>query len=214
MARAFRIDLNSANERAGGTASTSTATGLGVAVLSGAGASAKLEYTIATRGLDWGPFMGFAAQTASTADNVNNAHFHQGARNTTGPVRFDWKNHDVNDGDANFDEFAVTRLAMSGNVPVATVRGVWETTDPVKLTGFLPSFNKAGLKLGDPIDFYANIHTNQFPGGAIRGQLTLLATDAAETINGLAGIRDDMLPGLGGNDTTTALAATTSSMAE
>ena len=120
----------------------------------------------------------------------------------------------MNDGDANFDEFVVTRLAMSGNVPVATVRGVWETTDPVKLTGFLPSFNKAGLKLGDPIDFYANIHTNQFPGGAIRGQLTLLATDAAETINGWPESVTTCCPVSVATTPSTALAETTSSMAE
>ncbi len=206
MARAFRIDMNAANERAGGTPSTSTATALGVAVLTGTGAASRLEYTINVRGLDWGAFTGQPAQTPSTTDDVNNAHFHQGASNTTGPVRFDWRNHDVNDGDAVDDEFTATGLTVVGGVPVATLHGVWENGDGAAIVPFLGSFNNPALTLGGATDFYANIHSNQFPGGAIRGQLVLLSTDAGETINGVAGTRNDILPGLGGNDIINGLA--------
>ena len=199
MARAFRIEMNAANERAGGTPSTSTATALGVAVLTGSGAASRLEYTINVRGLDWGTFTGQPAQTPSSTDNVNNAHFHQGASNATGPVRFDWRSHDVNDGDAVDDEFTAG-LATVGGVLTATVHGVWENGDGAAIVPFLGSFNNPALTLGGATDFYANIHTNQFPGGAIRGQLVLLSTDAGETINGLPGTRNDILPGLGGND--------------
>ena len=200
MARAFRIDMNAANERPAG-ASTSSATAIGVAVLTGAGASARLEYTINVRGVDWGQFTGQPDQTASASDNVNNAHFHQAASNANGPVRFDWKVHDVNDGDSTDDEFTATGLALDAATPIARVHGVWETTDPISLTGFLGSFTNPALVLGGQTDFYANIHSNAFPGGAIRGQLTLLATDNGETVNGRPGVRDDVLPGLGGNDT-------------
>ena len=147
MARAFRIDMNAANERPAG-ASTSSATAIGVAVLTGAGASARLEYTINVRGLDWGAFTGQPNQTASATDNVNNAHFHQAASNANGPVRFDWKVHDVNDGDSTDDEFTATGLALDGATPIARVHGVWETTDPVSLTGFLGSFTNPALALG------------------------------------------------------------------
>ena len=111
---------------------------------------------------------------------------------------------DVNDGDAVDDEFTATGLAVSGGVPVATVHGVWETTDGAR-SAFLDSFTGPACARR-PTDFYANIHSNQFPGGAIRGQLALLSTDAGETINGVAGTRNDILPGLGGNDIINGLA--------
>ena len=199
MALAFRIDMNAANEQPPG-ASTSTATGLGVAVLTGAGAASRLEYTINVRGLDWGAFVGQSAQTASTTDNVIDAHFHQAPSNANGPVRFGWRTHDVNDGDAVDDEFTATGLALSGGVPIATVHGVWENTDGAAIVPFLGSFNNPALALGGQTDFYANIHSSAFPGGAIRGQLTLLSTDAGEIVNGVVGTRNDILPGLGGND--------------
>jgi Ca2+-binding RTX toxin-like protein len=190
MARAFRIDMNAANERPAGS-STSTATGLGVAILTGTGASSRLDYTIVTRGLDWGPFVGQAAQTAAPADNVIGAHFHQAPTTTSGPVRFDLSAD---------DDLAGIGLAAPGGVPVATIRGAWETTDTVPITGFLGSFANPALALGGATDFYLNAHTNAFSGGDIRGQLVLLSTDNGETINGLSGTRDDILPGLGGND--------------
>ena len=57
---------------------------------------------------------GQPAQTASTTDNVIDAHFHQAPSNANGPVRFGWRTHDVNDGDAVDDEFTATGLALSG----------------------------------------------------------------------------------------------------
>ena len=121
-------------------------------------------------------------------------------------MRFDWRNHDVNDGDAVDDEFTATGLTVVGGVPVATLHGVWENGDGAAIVPFLGSFNNPALTLGGATDFYANIHSNQFPGGAIRGQLVLLSTDAGETINGVAGTRNDILPGLGGNDIINGLA--------
>ncbi len=204
MARAFRINMNAAQEVSPG--SNSPATGLGVAVLAGAGASARLEYTIAVRGLDWGPFTNRPAQTANAADDVIDAHFHQAPSGSNGPVRFGWRTHDVNDGDAVDDEFTVTNLGQAGAVPLGTVHGVWENSDPLATAGAFNSFAQdvvpllQSAALGSQVPFYANIHTMTFPGGAIRGQLTCIATDAGETVNGLPGVRDDILPGLGGND--------------
>ena len=172
----------------------------------GAGVGARLEYTINVRGLDWGPFTNRAAQTSNTADDVIDAHFHQAPSGSNGPVRFGWRTHDVNDGDAVDDEFTVTDLALDGQVPVGTVHGVWENTDPLLTFGAFNSFAQDVVPLlqslgrGSVAPFYANIHTMTFPGGAIRGQLICIATDAGETINGRPGIRADILPGLGGDD--------------
>lgn len=198
MSRAFRIVMSGANEN---PPNASTATGLGAAVFDDSGANPTLEYTIVTRGLDWGPFTGQAAQTAGTTDNVVDAHFHQAAPGVNGPVRFGWKTHDTNDGDGNDDEFTATNLHLDGAIPVATIHGMWETTDGTNLNTFAGSFTNPALNLSDPTDFYANVHSSAIPGGEIRGHLVLLSTDNGETIQGLAGVMDDILPGLGGDDT-------------
>lgn len=191
MSRAFRIDMNGAQEV---PANASTASGLGVAIFDDSGADPILKYTIVTRGVDWGPFTSQTAQTAGTADNVSDAHFHQAATGVSGPARFGWKTADA-------DDFSASNLHLDGAVPVATIRGIWETTDPVNLNTFAASFTNPALTLGSATDFYANVHTVTIPGGEIRGQLVLLATDAGETVSGVAGARDDILPGLGGDDT-------------
>lgn len=193
MSRAFRIDLSGANEV---PPNASGVTGLGVAIFDDSGANPILDYTMVIRGLDWGAFTGQAAQTAGTAtDNVTDAHFHKAAVGANGGVVLGWKGQDA-------DDFSATNLFLDGAVPVATIHGIWETTDGSNINTQAASFTNPALNLGDPTDIYANIHTAAFPPptGAARGQLVLLSTDNGETINGLAGVRDDILPGLGGND--------------
>ena len=197
MSRAFRIDMNSAQEN--NPLNNSTATGLGVAVFDDSGVNPFLDYTIVTRGVDWGPFTGQPAQTAATADNVSDAHYHQATFPAAGPPVFHMKPHDL-------DDFSATNLHLEGGVPVATVRGIWETTDPVNISAFAASFTNPALTLGSMTNLYVNVHTTTFPGGEIRGQLVLLSTDNGETITGVAGTRDDILPGLGGDDTISGLA--------
>ena len=195
MKRAFRIDMLGANQVLPSV--STTAKGTGVAIFDDTGATDFLQYRINVSGLDWGPLTGKAAQTATTSDNVTDAHFHQGAAGTNGGVKFGWP------GD---DDFAVTGMQLIGSVPFAVVSGSWETTDASSLTPFLSSFNAESMATGFVTNFYANIHTVMFGGGAIRGQLTLMADDNDNTVDGLAGTRDDILPGLGGDDTINGLA--------
>src|SRR5687767_6731703 len=150
MSRAFRIDMNGAQEP-----NSSTNTGLGVAVFDDSGANPTLEYTVVTRGLDWGPFTGRPPQTAATPDDVSNGHFHQAPRGSTGPVVYGWKTADP-------DDFTVTNLHLQGAVPVATFHGIWETTDPVSINGLLSSFNNPAYTLGSDTDLYANVHSVAF----------------------------------------------------
>src|SRR5687767_3238996 len=155
MSRAFRIDLSGAQEV---PPNATTATGLGVAVFDDSGVNPTLDYTIVTRGVDWGPFMGLPTQTVALPDNVNNAHFHAAAVGILGGVVFDWKLHDG-------DDFTASNLHLDGAaMPIATVHGTWETTDPVNLNTFAASFTSPP-NLGDATNIYANVHTVLIQGG-------------------------------------------------
>ena len=88
-----------------------------------------------------------------------------------------------------------------------TVSGIWETTDPVPITNSVPlrtgipgTFSSVlvSATVGDDVPLYFNVHTVQFPGGAIRGQLVAIADDNDNVVKGTAG--HDLLPGLGGDD--------------
>jgi serralysin len=88
-----------------------------------------------------------------------------------------------------------------------SVSGVWETTDPVNASGlsiadFAPVLGSAPV--GMPVPLYFNVHTGEFPGGEIRGQLVAIADDNDNVVQGTLG--NDRLPGLDGNDTIRGLA--------
>ncbi|CAN5394607.1 hypothetical protein BH10PSE7_BH10PSE7_19550 [soil metagenome] len=90
-------------------------------------------------------------QTAAIPDNMTDMHIHGAPAGVSGGVIFGFRND-----------------AETGvNAATGTVTGGWDAADG--LTGG----NLTAL-LGE--DSYFNIHTSQFPGGAIRGQI--LAADA------------------------------------
>ncbi len=90
-----------------------------------------------------------------------------------------------------------------------TISGVWETTDSDPLPAGIVTALQAGTGPND-VSFYFNIHTAQFGGGAIRGQLVTRASENADTFNGTAAADvidafggDDKLRGAGGADSLT-----------
>jgi Ca2+-binding RTX toxin-like protein len=84
------------------------------------------------------------------------------------------------------------------------VSGRWETTDPVPITNFSPVLGDTfanvlgSATVGQEIPLYFNVHTVQFPGGAIRGQLVAIADDIDNVQTGTTG--NDVLRGTAGND--------------
>ena len=94
----------------------------------------------------------------------------------------------------DFDDFAAV-LNSDGST---TFSGIWETSDPTNtsISNFAAMLGSATL--GADVPLYWNIHTEEFPNGAIRGQLVCIATDNGETVEGTDG--NDVLMGLGGND--------------
>jgi Ca2+-binding RTX toxin-like protein len=180
MSRAYRFFLEGAQQVPG---VISSASGFGTAVFDSV--TNTLTYTMTVTGLDWGAFLGQAAETAPVSDNVTDAHFHTGARGANGGVILPWKTGDV-------DDFAVS--APAGGTRM--ISGVWEMTDAPSISAFIAQLNSGVL--GADIGIYANIHTVANGGGELRGQLVTIATDAGETVSGTAGA--DLLPGLGGDD--------------
>ena len=147
-----------------------------------------MSITINVQGLDWGPLLGQASQSASMLDNVNGADIRNAPRGESGPIVLDWAGH----GDA--DDFGVSAVQADGS---RTLTSSWDTSDANPISPFIAMF--AGATLGSDVPLYANFHTGAFSGGDIRGQFVTIATDNSETVDGTAG--NDILPGLGGHDT-------------
>lgn len=184
MSTAFRAVLEGSQEV---PPINSTASGLGTVIFDSTEVAAS--YTFRIEGVDYGPATGGPAQTPSPLDDVTSTHFHNEVRGVNGPVVFGQINPAQDNDDLDI------ALNADGSW---TVSGRWETTDPanVSITNFADEFGSATL--GSEIPIYFNIHTDQFSGGEIRGQLIAIADDNDNVVVGTQG--DDFLPGLGGND--------------
>jgi serralysin len=184
MSTAFRVVLEGTQEV---PPNNSRASGLGTVIFDSAAVAASYSFRI--EGVDYGPATGGPPQTPTTDDDVISTHFHNQVRGANGPVVFGQINpaHDNDD------------LAIAQNADGSwMVSGRWETTDPanVPITDFAAALGSAPV--GSEVPIYFNVHTNQFQGGEIRGQLVAIADDNANVVEGTDG--DDLLPGLGGDD--------------
>ncbi|MGH6769134.1 MAG: CHRD domain-containing protein [Xanthobacteraceae bacterium] len=121
---------------------------------SGATAQANLDYdpvlktlqlTIFTNGLDWD-----GAQTGTANDNVTGFHVHLGNAGTNGAIVWDIAD-DIN-----------TNINAAGGMVTSTWT-VGDTIGGINATTFVNELLTDGL--------YLNIHTSQFGGGAVRGQI-------------------------------------------
>ena len=100
--------------------------------------------------------------TAATAQSevVTAAHIHRGARGVNGPVVVD---------------FGFTTPTNTGPGQAANLTTKFEVTDATALAVLNEIVNEPGA-------FYANIHTQQHPGGHIRGQLAESSLAAAHRL--------------------------------
>ena len=184
MSVAYRAILE-ASQEVPPTISTGSS-GLGTFVFDTTAVAANYVFHILA--LDFGPAAGRPPQTAATADDVVSAHFHNQVRGQNGPVVFG----QINPAQDNDD------LAIFPGIPSWILLGRWETSDPASssISNFAGVLGSTALGADAPL--YFNIHTVQFPGGAIRGQLVAIADDNANTVSGTELF--DELPGLAGND--------------
>ena len=184
MATAFRAVLEGTQEV---PPNDSTASGIGTVIFDDDAVTAT--YTFNIEGLDFGPATGGEPQTPQTDDDVTSTHFHNQVRGVNGPVVF---------GQINPAQDPDDLQIVENEDGSWTVSGVWETTDPanVPITEFADELGSASP--GDEIPIYFNVHSEEFMGGEIRGQLIAIADDNDNVVVGTP--EDDLLPGLGGDD--------------
>ena len=135
------------------------------------------------------------ASFLTAPNDVNNTHFHSQVRGAAGPVVFG----QITPAHDN-DDLAI-ELNGDGSWSVS---GRWETTDPVPITNFSAVLGDTfanvldSATVGSDAPLYFNVHTVQFPGGAIRGQLVAIADDIDDVATGTTG--NDLIAGGNGND--------------
>jgi serralysin len=188
MSTVFHVILEGSQEV---PPNNSTASGVGTVVFDDAAVAASYSFDI--QGLDFGPIT--SGQPLTDPNDVNNTHFHSQVRGVSGPVVFG----QITPAHDN-DDLAI-ELNGDGSWSVS---GRWETTDPVPITNFSPVLGDTfanvldSTAVGSDAPLYFNVHTVQFPAGAIRGQLVAIADDIDDVATGTTG--NDVIDGGNGND--------------
>lgn len=194
MSTVYRVILEGSQEV---PARDPTASGEGTVVFDSAAIAASYSFDV--EGVDFGPIT--RGETPEDPDDLTNTHFHNQVRGANGSVVFGQiiPAHDNDD------------LAIVQNADGSwSESGRWETTDPAPITNLAPVGGASFASLldsaavGSEVPLYFNVHTVQFPGGAIRGQLVAVADDIDDVHTGTTG--DDQLDGGNGNDAILGLA--------
>ena len=198
MSTAFRVILDGSQETTpvGGTGSK--ASGLGTVIFDDSVVTAvTASYSFTIEGLDFGLATDGLPQTPMTSDDVTRVHFHTAVAGVAGPIVFGQIDPTAALNQDNDDLDVVLNPDHSW-----TVSGIWDTNDPPPSPGGVTINTFAGVlgsaTPGTAVPLYFNVHSSDFPGGEIRGQLIAIADDGDNVVEGTAG--NDMLPGLGGDD--------------
>jgi serralysin len=196
MSTAFQVILTGDQEV---PATGSHASGLGTVIFDSFAVEASYSFVI--QGVDFGPATGDPPQTPRTDDDVTRVHFHSQVSGVNGPIVFG-QIDPANDPDLSIVLNPDHSWTVSGSwgtmeVPVAPVLMPSITTfSPLLGATFASVLGSATAGMAVPL--YFNVHTDEFGGGEIRGQLVAIADDNDNIVTGTAG--NDLLPGLGGND--------------
>ena len=190
-----------------------TASGVGTVVFDDAAIAASYSFDV--QGLDFGPATG-QTPTPDPNDNVTRTHFHTAVAGVNGPIVFG----QIDTVDPAFEQDDDDLDVVLNADGSWSVSGVWDQDDPPAPSGpargatiddFADDLGSATV--GTAVNLYFNVHSNDFPGGEIRGQLVAIADDIDDVVTGTAtgpamgndtlngGNRNDAILGLAGNDT-------------
>jgi serralysin len=217
MSTVFRVVLTGDQEVSppappGGTGSD--ASGFGTVIFDSAAVAASYSFDV--QGLDFGPVTGGLPQTPTPDDDVTRVHFHTAFSGVNGPIVFGL----IDTVDPRFDDQDHDDLDIALNPDGSwSLSGRWETTDPAPIDGvFPPPLTALGTfasvlgsaTAGSEVPLYFNVHSDDFPGGEIRGQLVAIADDIDDVVTGTVptatGTGNDTLGGGNGNDAILGLA--------
>jgi hypothetical protein len=182
----FKATINAAQIVGG---STSTGIGTATAMLVGGPGTWSFKYVAEFTGFDFGALMlpyvrdgvllannapSADATTPDTGDDVQNFHIHIGSPGSTGAVTYSVRQPDRENGsDPMIELLANGKARISGSWDIAD--GNTTTSGTNTSEGNLASFWVPVMLAAQPneaIGLYFDIHTNAFPGSAIRGQIT------------------------------------------
>jgi hypothetical protein len=182
----FKATINAAQIVGG---STSTGTGTATATLVGGPGTWSFQYVAEFTGFDFGALMlpyvrdgvllannspSAEATTVDTGDDVQNFHIHIGAAGFTGGVTYAVRQPDRENGsDPVVELLSDGRARISGSWDI--VDGNTGTSGTNTSAGNLEAFWVPVMQAAQPnqaIGLYFDIHTNAYPGSAIRGQIT------------------------------------------
>lgn len=162
----FQATLDSAQEVAPGGVTQSPATGSASLKLNDA--ATELSYSINVVGVDFSE-LADVPSPANALDVATMLHFHQAPRGENGPVVFG-----IFAPDQDNDDRTVT-FNSDGST---TISGIWDLDDPAStsLSEIAPGL--LATAPGADTDLYLNLHSENDPGGIIRGQI--IATPVSE----------------------------------
>lgn len=171
-------------------ATTETGRGIGVGVLTGGPGTWSFAYSVIFTGFDFGTNFGSGAMTPQTGDDVRNFHIHTADIGTGGPLVYSVRQPDYEAGTGP----AITFLAPT----VVSVSGTWDLIDGNFNANAAPNTGVGNLNYwaqqmlaaqpGEAIPLYFDIHTEAFPGSAIRGQLVAAVPEPEAYALMLAGL--------------------------
>ena len=146
-------------------------TSFGSAVLVLSDDQTALTYDVTVHGIDV-----TGLQSSDSNDNLRSAHIHSAPAGVNGSVIFGFV---FPFSDINPDDLVITPFASGVG---GTITGKWDLAEGLNttLTDQLPSI-LAGLT-------YINIHTNQYPGGEIRGQVRVAPEPSLMVLLTLGGV--------------------------
>ncbi|WP_447971831.1 CHRD domain-containing protein [Nitrospira sp. M1] len=159
----FTAFLNSSQEVAPAGSTNSPLTGLAQMTLNHSNGTFSLSYVIT---LDSGfDFQNFGTPNPLGGESVSALHFHNQDRGFNGPVVFG-----IFGPSSDLDGDTMANLNANGTT---TVTGEWDQSEGnggATLTDFVPALLNA--QAGQEVPLYLNLHTENDPSGAIRGQVS------------------------------------------